>query len=82
MACALALALTLSLALAGCGRKGPLDPPPDTAVPAPLPPAAHGTTFTDPTSPTGGAQPATVQTQTLPPATAQKKTFILDPLIQ
>jgi predicted small lipoprotein YifL len=30
-------ALALALLVAGCGRKGPLDPPPSAAVPAPVP---------------------------------------------
>ena len=80
----LAVALVLSLALAACGRKGPLDPPPDSAVPQQVPatpgvpPGASLTNFVDPTTPTGGAQPAPVQT-TAPPA---QKTFLLDPLIR
>jgi predicted small lipoprotein YifL len=75
---ALALALAFSLPLTGCGRKGPLDPPPDAAIPTP--PAAQGSTF-NPTAPGGAVQPAPVQAQTMPPP-AQKKTFLLDPLIQ
>jgi hypothetical protein len=59
-----------------------LDPPPDASVPTPLPPAAQGSTFTSPIVPPGAAQPAPVQVQTMPPASAQKKTFFLDPLIQ
>jgi predicted small lipoprotein YifL len=77
----LALALALSLPLAGCGRKGPLTAPPDSSIPTP-PPAAQGSTFTNPVAPAGAAQPAPVQAQTLPPAPAQRKTFFLDPLIQ
>ncbi len=77
--CALALALMLPLALCGCGRKGPLDPPPSAAIP---PPPAR-TTYIDPTTPTGApqqaqpVQPAPVQTTQVP-----RKTFALDPLIQ
>jgi predicted small lipoprotein YifL len=76
LARALVFALVFSLPLAGCGRKGPLDPPPDSSVPTP--PAPQGSTFTSPTAPAGAAQPAPVQ----PPAPVQKKTFFLDPLIQ
>jgi predicted small lipoprotein YifL len=83
---ALALALAFSVPLTGCGRKGPLDPPPDTSVPTPLPPASQGSTFTNPMAPAGAAQPAPVQVQTMPPASAsaptRNKTFFLDPLIQ
>jgi predicted small lipoprotein YifL len=75
----LALALAFSLPLAGCGRKGPLTAPPDSSIPTPAP-AAQGSTFTNPAAPAGAAQP--VQAQTPPPAPAQRKTFILDPLIQ
>jgi len=76
---ALVLALAFSLPLAGCGRKGPLTAPPDSSIPTP-PPAAQGSTFTNPAVPFGAAQPAPVQAPA--PAPAQKKTFILDPLIQ
>ncbi|MEX1083951.1 MAG: lipoprotein [Xanthobacteraceae bacterium] len=34
-------ALAAALALAGCGRKGPLDPPPSAAVAQPAPAAAQ-----------------------------------------
>jgi len=74
----LAVALVLPLALAGCGRKGPLDPPPDSAVPVVPPGAAAPSKYVDPTTPTGAAQPAPVQA-TAPPA---QKTFILDPFIR
>jgi len=78
------VALVLPLALAGCGRKGPLDLPPDSAVPQQVPatpgapPGASPSNFIDPMTPTGGAQPAPAQT-TAPPA---QKTFILDPFIR
>jgi predicted small lipoprotein YifL len=76
----LAVAVALALALAGCGRKGPLDPPPDSAVPV-VPPGAAPSNYLDPTTPTGAAQPAPVPASQLtapPPA----KTFLLDPLIR
>jgi predicted small lipoprotein YifL len=76
----LAVALVFPLALAGCGRKGALDPPPDSAVPV-APPTAAPSNYIDPTTPTGAAQPAPVpvsQTTAPPPA----KTFLLDPLIR
>ncbi|MGH6670792.1 MAG: LPS translocon maturation chaperone LptM [Xanthobacteraceae bacterium] len=82
---ALAVTLLLSLALAACGRKGPLDPPPSAALP-PQAPAAAGPAparYIDPTTPTGGPQSAPVQTTQVAPAPPpQKKSFILDPLIQ
>jgi predicted small lipoprotein YifL len=74
----LAAVLILPLALAGCGRKGPLDPPPDSAVPTPAPAAAQSR-YIDPTTPLGGPQ------QALPPQAAPpppKKTFVLDSLLQ
>ncbi len=81
LAGALVVALVLPLAVAGCGRKGPLDPPPSAALPQPAPSAPARTTYVDPTTPTGGAQPAAVQTtQAAPPP--PKKTFPLDFLIQ
>jgi predicted small lipoprotein YifL len=75
-----ALALLLPLALCGCGRKGPLDPPPSAAIPPPAP--AARTTYVDPTTQTGAPQqaqpvPARVQTTQAP-----QKTFLLDPLIR
>ncbi len=80
------MALVLPLALAACGRKGPLDPPPDSAVPQQVPatpgvpPGASPTNYIDPTTMIGGPQPAPVQaTPTAPPAF---KTFPLDPLIR
>jgi predicted small lipoprotein YifL len=82
---ALAAMLALSLALAGCGRKGPLDPPPSAALPPPAVPggAPPAITYLDPTTPTGGPQQAPTQTsQANPPAAVQKKTFLLDPLLQ
>lgn len=75
----LAVALVLPLALTDCGRKGVLDPPPDTAVPTPAP--ATQSRYTGPTAPLGGAQPAApVQAQAAAPP--PKKSFILDPLLQ
>jgi hypothetical protein len=78
------VALVLPLALAACGRKGSLDPPPDSAVPQQVPatpavpPGASPVNFIDPTTPTGAAQPAPLQTT----ATPAQKTFVLDPFIR
>jgi predicted small lipoprotein YifL len=74
---ALAVALIVPLALAGCGRKGPLDPPPSASIPPPAPAAQSG--YIDPMTPTGGAQQARQQP---PPAPPQQKTFLLDPLLR
>ena len=85
--CALAVALIVPLALAGCGRKGPLDPPPSAATPPPptqqYQPAPSTTGLIDPLTPTGQAQQAPpVQTTQVAPAQPQRKSFLLDPLIQ
>ncbi len=76
------VALAAALALGGCGRKGPLDPPPSAAIaPAPDTPSRGDTNDPNMTgyrrapSATAAAQP----TQPLPP---DKRTFILDPLIK
>ena len=77
------MALIVPLALAGCGRKGPLDPPPSAATPPPPGPqsqAAPSTTgLVDPFSPSE-AQPAQAARAT--PSQPQSKSFLLDPLIQ
>ncbi len=74
--------LAAALALGGCGRRGPLDPPPSAlAAPAPDQPALgenpdpNMTGFRRAPSSTVTAQP----TGPLPP---DKRTFILDPLIK
>jgi len=69
---ALAVLVTAAaLSLAACGRKGPLDPPPSAA--APPPPAASAA---DASGAPATGNPAA------PPAPTQKKSFILDPLLQ
>jgi len=66
---ALAVLVTaIALGLSACGRKGPLDPPPSAAVPPP--PAASA------------ADPAGAPATANPPAPTQKKSFLLDPLLQ
>jgi predicted small lipoprotein YifL len=75
-------ALGAALALGGCGRKGPLDPPPSAAIsPAPDQPSLgdnndpNVTGYRRAPSATAAAPP----TQPPPP---DKRTFILDPLIK
>ena len=87
--CALAAALLVPLALAGCGRKGALDPPPSAATPPPpqhYQPAPSTTGLIDPLTPTGEAQqaspPPPVQTTRVAPTEPERKSFLLDPLIQ
>lgn len=76
-------ALGAALALAGCGRKAGLDAPPSAAVSPP--PAAEPSLgeLNDPNAPGYRRAPreavvASPSTQPVP----QKRTFILDPLIQ
>jgi predicted small lipoprotein YifL len=77
------VALAAALALGGCGRKGPLDPPPSAAI-APAPDTPSLGDANDPNM-TGGFRrppPATVTAQPTVPSPSDKRTFILDPLIK
>jgi predicted small lipoprotein YifL len=78
-------ALGAALALGGCGRKGPLDPPPSAAI-SPAPPANQPTLGeTEDPNMTGFRRPPPAATVVQPapsPAPADKRTFILDPLIK
>jgi len=72
------------LALGGCGRKGPLDPPPSAAIsPPPTEQPSLGETY-DPNTP--GYRRAPRETAVAPTATGpvppDKRSFILDPLIR
>ena len=76
-------ALAAALALGGCGRKGPLDPPPSTsAAPAPDEPSLGDNS--DPNFAGGFRRPPpnTVTAQPTGPLPPDKRTFILDPLIK
>jgi len=70
-----------ALALAGCGRKGPLDLPPGASTASTANIAAPGDTETEAQktpsvfNPTYGADAAPAATR------GQKKSFILDPLL-
>jgi predicted small lipoprotein YifL len=83
---ALAVALVLPLVLTACGRKGGLDPPPSSELPAAPAPAASPPaqrSYLDPLTPIGTAQQAQPVAQALPaPTQPAAKTFILDPLIR
>jgi len=60
-----ALAVALALGVAGCGRRGPLEPPPDpSAVQKPAP---------------SNGEPET--RKKVPPITPPKTPFVLDPLL-
>src|SRR5262249_22282465 len=64
------LAALFAFLLAGCGRMGPLEPPPDASAVA---------------KPAQTAEEATLNPQVkpkIPPVTAPKQAFILDPLLK
>ena len=75
-------ALAAALALGGCGRKGPLDPPPSAAI-APAPDVPSLGDNPDPNM-TGyrRAPSSAVAAQPTGPLPPDKRTFILDPLIK
>ena len=76
------LALAAALALAGCGRKGPLDPPPSAMVaPPPQTEPSLGENY-DPNAPGFRRAPQTAAAPNAPPAPPDKRTFVLDPLIR
>jgi predicted small lipoprotein YifL len=82
----LALLATAALALAGCGRNGPLELPPGPAVPAPQASTAP-LTYPDGTPIPGSERDTAAKTgfdQYGRPVAAQgeRKSFILDPLLQ
>jgi predicted small lipoprotein YifL len=93
-AAALGLALVL-LALAGCGRRGPLEAPPDATAPDATQTGTQSTV--QPTSPaTGGASapvgasldstmnqsPGTTQVTPAKPSASVYPSFVLDPLLK
>jgi predicted small lipoprotein YifL len=68
------MAAFAALALAGCGRYGPLEPPPEpnaAAKPAPAPAA-----------PGSGASMSSLAKTKIPPITPPNQPFILDPLLK
>jgi predicted small lipoprotein YifL len=76
-------ALAAALALTGCGRKGPLDPPPGSASSPPAKPANTGFGLT-PQAPETPATPPSFDAQGKPvaPANAPKKHLPMDWLIE
>jgi len=69
------------LALAGCGRAGPLEPPPGTPVNQPTASVDTSSTMGGAVNVVGpGAQPPTTGSNTAPPSKGQS--FILDPLVK
>jgi predicted small lipoprotein YifL len=76
------VALAAALALGGCGRKGPLDPPPSAAI-APAPDQPSLGDNPDPNMAGGYRRvPSTVTAQPTGPLPADRRGFILDPLIK
>jgi predicted small lipoprotein YifL len=76
-------ALAAALALGGCGRKGGLEAPPAAAI-TPVPDQPSLGDNPDPNM-AGGfrrAPPATVTAQPTGPLPADRRSFILDPLIK
>jgi predicted small lipoprotein YifL len=81
---AVIVALSAAFALAGCGRKGPLDPPPGAAgVSQPAKPANPAVGFSPMVSEPAPATPASFDAQGKPvaPANAPKKHLLIDWLI-
>ena len=77
---ALVLVATVTLALAGCGRKGPLDLPPNASTPA------IASTQTETDAQREASKPSLFDPSygtNAPPTAAKspKKSFILDPLL-
>ncbi len=76
-------ALAAALALGGCGRKGPLDPPPSAAIaPAPDTPSLGDANDPNLAGSYRRAPSATVTAQPSGPLPPDKRSFILDPLIK
>jgi predicted small lipoprotein YifL len=67
------LLATAALGLSACGRKGPLDPPSAATAAPPLP---------APPGDASGAPPPAAAAATPAAQPAQKKSFLLDPLLQ
>jgi predicted small lipoprotein YifL len=76
-------ALGAAVALAGCGRKGPLDPPPSAAI---SPPPQNEPSLGENSDPnaSGFRRPphAAAAQPAVPPAATDKRTFPLDFLIK
>ena len=77
-------ALAAAFALGGCGRKGPLDPPPGTAGAPPPKPANAGFGLSPMATQEAPAQPAAFDAEGKPvaPAKAPKKRLPMDWLIE
>lgn len=74
---AVVTAMAALLVLGGCGRKGPLDPPPGAS--SATEPQANGGLTPPIMSPLGGSQ--TAGTDKTGPSQPPKRSFLLDPLL-
>ncbi len=76
--------LGAAFALAGCGRKGPLDPPPSAAISPPPPNEPSLGQAYDPNTPgfLRAPRPAVVAPPATAPAPPEKRSFFLDFLIK
>jgi predicted small lipoprotein YifL len=75
-------ALGLAFALGGCGRKGPLDPPPSAAIaPSPTDQPSLGET-NDPNMTGFNRPPPRTAAPAAPPVPPDKRSFLLDFLIK
>ena len=70
-------ALVLALALGGCGRRGPLEPPPGSLEAQQAAAEEKGETLSNVTIPPVGKGAS----RKTPPIRAPKEPFILDPLL-
>ncbi|HEY2134690.1 MAG TPA: lipoprotein [Xanthobacteraceae bacterium] len=78
-------ALGAAFALAGCGRKGPLDPPPSAAIAPPPPSNQPSLGETNDPNMTGFVRPPPATKTVAPPAPAappEQRSFFLDFLIK
>jgi predicted small lipoprotein YifL len=70
---AAALTALVALSASGCGRYGPLEPPPDANAPKPTPTAAQDAS---------GSGMGSLGKPKNPPITPPNQSFVLDPLLK
>jgi predicted small lipoprotein YifL len=79
---AMIAALGAAFALAGCGRKGPLDPPPSASIAQPAPDQPSLGETNDPNMTGFVRPPPATKSVPAPVAPAEKRSFFLDFLIR
>jgi predicted small lipoprotein YifL len=79
---AMIAALGAAFALAGCGRKGPLDPPPSAAIAQPAPDQPSLGETSDPNMTGFVRPPPATKSVPAPAAAPEKRSFFLDFLIR